>query len=338
MTGKHNLGEIEELSKELTALRRAMRREMAQYTRLSPWRTYWAIAAQWIVIAIAVAAAIYFNHPFVYLIAIVVIASRQHALGVLGHEGSHFRITPRRRLNDFVADFFCWLPVGFNNTRYGYEHILHHRFVNGDRDPYMADFKTDPQFWWPKSRSAAWGSFAQDLSGAHFARVFSKGNRWGPFYPRGVPLSLQDKHTAAAFYLLLLVGLWLSSGWWYFLLLWLLPLVTVTWWIIHFRTVAEHLGIDKGASGLAGTRHVNGTRLEQLFLCPCNINYHLAHHLFPAVPWYHLPALHRRLMQEPAYRDCGQLRRAYFGEQSVWQEVVNDPTPGAQPTAQTPGC
>jgi fatty acid desaturase len=35
----------------------------------------------------------------------------------------------------------------------------------------------------------------------------------------------------------------------------------------------------------------------------CNINYHLEHHLFPAVPWYNLPKLHRLL--EPEYRRAG---------------------------------
>jgi fatty acid desaturase len=29
-----------------------------------------------------------------------------------------------------------------------------------------------------------------------------------------------------------------------------------------------------------------------------NLNYHLDHHLFPGVPWYHLPKLHAILREE----------------------------------------
>ncbi len=33
-------------------------------------------------------------------------------------------------------------------------------------------------------------------------------------------------------------------------------------------------------------------------LVMCNLNYHIEHHLFPAVPWYHLPRLHALLRHE----------------------------------------
>ncbi len=35
----------------------------------------------------------------------------------------------------------------------------------------------------------------------------------------------------------------------------------------------------------------------------CNINYHLEHHLFPGMPWYNLPKVHRLLQDE--YRQAG---------------------------------
>jgi fatty acid desaturase len=34
------------------------------------------------------------------------------------------------------------------------------------------------------------------------------------------------------------------------------------------------------------------------------VNYHLEHHLFPAVPHYHLPRLHRLLQQKNALQDA----------------------------------
>jgi len=321
MTMAHDdLGEIVSPDRTLTELRAMMRQELSRYTRLTPSRTYFAIARQWMVIAVTATAAIWSANPWVYAVAIIIIATRQHALGVLGHEGSHYRITPHRGLNNFIADVFCWLPLSFNNTRYAYEHLLHHKYVNTDRDPYQVDFTADPQFHWPKPRRAAIWSFVQDVTGLHFARVFSQGNRWGPLSRVDVPMSRADKFTAVGFAALLLISLWLTGGWLDFALLWLLPLVTLTWWFVHWRTVAEHIGMRD--ESIAGTRNVEGNWWERLSFAPLNINYHLAHHLFPAVPWYHLPELHNRLLSHPDYSDRVRNRDRYFGPNSVWEETV----------------
>jgi fatty acid desaturase len=43
----------------------------------------------------------------------------------------------------------------------------------------------------------------------------------------------------------------------------------------------------------------------------CNLNYHLEHHLFPAVPWYNLPHVHRLLQED--YRAAGSfIYRSYL--------------------------
>ena len=34
----------------------------------------------------------------------------------------------------------------------------------------------------------------------------------------------------------------------------------------------------------------------------CNENYHLEHHLYPTIPWYNLPRLHRALRDDLAAR------------------------------------
>ena len=42
----------------------------------------------------------------------------------------------------------------------------------------------------------------------------------------------------------------------------------------------------------------------------CNLNYHIVHHLYPGVPWYNLPALHRLLAEEQAAAGS-QIYRSY---------------------------
>jgi fatty acid desaturase len=78
---------------------------------------------------------------------------------------------------------------------------------------------------------------------------------------------------------------------------------------------------------IRGTRSILTNRLTAFFMC--NENYHLEHHLYPGVPWYNLPALHRELRAElvargapfiPSYaafvRDfvVGSVRRSPLGK------------------------
>ena len=48
-----------------------------------------ATAEEWVAIAAAIAVCSFFWHPALYVAAVVVIGSRQHALLILGHDASH---------------------------------------------------------------------------------------------------------------------------------------------------------------------------------------------------------------------------------------------------------
>lgn len=314
-------GDIEGQHGSIVELRNRLREELGEYNKLSPWRCYRSIAFQWLVIGLAIAFALHFEHWLAYLVAILVIATRQHALGVLGHDGCHYRIANNRTLNNFVANFFCWLPLWFTNSRYGYEHLAHHRFVNTDQDPYVADFRSNPAFAWPKSRREGAITLMRHFFGLEMPEAARVAKRSNIFSTTAPPLPKEEKITAAVFLTLLVIFLWLSNGWLDYLLLWMLPLLTVGWFIIVVRTIAEHIGMED-FSGIEQTRHVQGSWWERAIFAPCGINYHLAHHVFPAVPWYKLPALHARLMQEPAYNQPNRIKQRYFGRDSVWQDIT----------------
>ena len=51
-----------------------------------------------------------------------------------------------------------------------------------------------------------------------------------------------------------------------------------------------------------------------------DLNYHAEHHLDPQVPFYHLSALHRRLLLDPAYAREVDVRSGYvsFLFSRVW--------------------
>ena len=50
---------------------------------------------------------------------------------------------------------------------------------------------------------------------------------------------------------------------------------------------------------------------------PHHVNYHIEHHLYPAVPHYNLPACHRALAASGALRDA-EVRRLREGLQRVF--------------------
>jgi fatty acid desaturase len=84
-----------------------------------------------------------------------------------------------------------------------------------------------------------------------------------------------------------------------------LPLLTVLQPILRLRAVCEHGAVDDLSSPLTAARcnRTWGTLsnwIGRFMLFPHHVNYHLEHHLYPAVPHYHLPALHRLLQRKGA--------------------------------------
>ena len=68
----------------------------------------------------------------------------------------------------------------------------------------------------------------------------------------------------------------------------------------NIRGWAEHTRTDPGHP-LTETRTITSTRFFSFL--NINLNYHLEHHLFPGVPWYNLPKVHRILLDD--YKAAG---------------------------------
>ena len=102
---------------DLTSARRVNRADFAEEVRrlslLSPGRSLAAIALQWLVITLTIASAVAIDRWYAWIAAALIVATRQHALGVLAHEGAHYRLFENRIVNDVVSDVFCALPLGF---------------------------------------------------------------------------------------------------------------------------------------------------------------------------------------------------------------------------------
>jgi len=93
-----------------------------------------------------------------------------------------------------------------------------------------------------------------------------------------------------------------------FLSLWLIPGYIFSL-LNGVRFIAEHYETPWEAGQLAGTRTITSNQVNSFFWN--NINYHIGHHVYPAVPWYNLQRLHKELLPEIA-RQRAVVDRSYF--------------------------
>ena len=95
----------------------------------------------------------------VWLLAIVIIAARQHALLVLMHEGAHRSISKDRNLNDVLSDLLCGAPLLVGTRSYRKAHLAHHQHLNTAEDPdwvRKVDNQTEREQWLFPTRLPLW--------------------------------------------------------------------------------------------------------------------------------------------------------------------------------------
>lgn len=289
-----------------------------QLSVIENWRGALVIAAQWAVIAAAAFAAVWSGHWLVYLLAIVVIGTRQHALAIIAHDAAHYRLFTNRLVNDVAANLILAYPLGFSLSRYRPFHLAHHRYSYTDsrNDPEMQYIEANSDWCWPKSPRAAARIIVMDLLGLNIRatwRLLRQFSPWFIYFNRAADserLETGERVLLAGFAGVVLSVLALTNGWAYFGLLWVLPMVTVGAAVFRFRTVAEHSGLAQDHE-LRSTRTVLPSLFERFLIAPCNVHYHLEHHLYPSVPFYNLAKLHRRLLAEPEFRRNAHISRMY---------------------------
>ncbi|GAC1526374.1 MAG: fatty acid desaturase family protein [Ramlibacter sp.] len=290
--------------------------ELAPLTRLSRWRSLLAISQTAALIAAAIALAV-LTWPSPWMLAsIVVLGTAQHALFILAHEAAHYRLFPSRRANELVGRA-VGMTGGISMCTYRVTHRLHHNNLYTEDDP-----DTAIHGGYPRGEAYLWKKLARDIAGLNAWKTFAyffgapainadSNREIRPLDDTSAELraaARRDRlwvagfHIAAPLLALALAGL---HGLLLYAVLWMLPLATVLQPILRLRAIFEHGAVDDLGSPLtaARTNRTWGSAANwaaRLFLFPHHVNYHLEHHLYPAVPHYHLPQLHRLLAAKGA--------------------------------------
>ena len=250
----------------------------------------------------------------VYLLAVAIIASRQHALMVITHEGIHKRLSRRLWLNDWLARFLAGFPVFISLAKWRFIHLYHHQYTHTVNDPDRAIFAR-----YPVGSKKFLRLLLRDLCGLNvlstlkyfidlpfgmtdFNRRFLGGAREEQYR------HIADMSVFALFWsIVLFTGLWFwgSKAVEWFLLYWLVPYCTFTQVFFRIRGAIEHGNVPNPENPYQQTRTYFIHPVLSVFFAPKQVNYHLEHHLYPSVPFYNLPLLHTELQRMIYLRENG---------------------------------
>ncbi|MGB7184401.1 MAG: fatty acid desaturase family protein [Burkholderiaceae bacterium] len=256
------------------------------------------------------------------------IALSQQALFVLAHDAAHYRLFRSRALNDRVGRMLATV-VGISMCSYRIVHRLHHNDLYGPSDP---DIPLHGGY--PRGRAYLAKKLLRDLAGltAHktYGYFFGSPSVIGGDGVRLTPLddtaptlraaARRDRWLVVAFHIAAPLCAWAAGYLPQYLILWVLPLITVLQAVLRFRAILEHGAVSDISSPLTAARTNLGPRWLIRALFPHCVNYHVEHHLYPAIPHYNLPACHAAL------RDKGWLENAEVSDVFDTARKVIGPT------------
>lgn len=282
--------------------------ELKPLYEVQPLRVLASLLGEWIFIITVIVLCNYWFNPLSYVLAVVLIGSRMHALAVIMHDVSHFRFFKDRRLSDFITDLLvCW-PMMINVDSYRKNHLGHHQHLNTDDDPdWMAKLGRS-EFKHPQSKSEFIGRLFLYLIG--FQGIMDL--KWMIGRVNQNKKSPSQKRQILIFYILLFSILTIFGLWKFYLLYWVIPFFTSFLMFQYIRSFAEHFGDLEYTHLLNSTRSVYPSFIESIVVAPYNISYHLEHHLYPGVPYYNLPKLRKILMKDQSYREKAHYSKGYF--------------------------
>ena len=94
-----------------------------------------AIAFDWLVILATITLCIQVFNPVTYLLAVLIIGARMHALAILMHDAAHYRFLKNRKWNDALTNFLTMYGLFTSIEQYCISHMAHHRHTNTEHDP-----------------------------------------------------------------------------------------------------------------------------------------------------------------------------------------------------------
>ena len=206
------------------------------------------------------------------------------------HEYNHYTAFKTRWLNDVfnrITGFIQLYPRDFER----WYHFEHHRNTQ--------DWKNDPELISRGKPYTLW-TYLPYLIGVTYwtgriQRLFIVAlGKTAPYFTetQARKIVLESRLHLAAYTCVALISIYFDS---YFVLTyWIAPLFTTK--IFHnVQNITEHTGLTHNPDTIHNTRTIDTWWIFKWMAW--NMQYHTAHHTFPAVPFYNLPLLHAELVK-----------------------------------------
>ncbi|AOE87529.1 guanitoxin biosynthesis L-arginine gamma (S) hydroxylase [Pseudomonas sp. TCU-HL1] len=250
----------------------------------------------WIILAILAVQFVALCYP----ISLLVIGSRQRALATVLHEASHGILAKNKKLELVLGTFFSGYLIFQTWGSYKKSHTLdhHHKLGDSGKDP---DFKYYQDSGVFEVETRAGFIYKHLVKPALFLNVFKSlkyliNNRFlrakNPKELVGVVLSQ----------VCLFLVFYFSVGVEGYFLFWMIPYLTTFQALTWFIELAEHYPmIATAKTDLCATRNRFSHPVESFFTGMHGENFHLIHHLFPAVPYWNLKRARQVLLKDRNY-------------------------------------
>jgi len=272
--------------------------ELAAVRERSDLTGLMCVAHAWIVIAASMALYWIWPNPLTFVIAVILIGSRQLGLAILMHDAAHGVLMRSRTWNDRISQWFCAWPVFTDTIPYRHYHLVHHRKTQQPDDP---DLHLSAKF--PITKESFRRKMLRDFTGRtglklrRFQLLNAMGPKGMPFWARvrnfwnrlGMPIVTN---------LILLAILTALGKPHYYLMFWLLPLLTWQQVITRIRNIAEHAMVPDNDDVMRNARTTYASWWVRALIAPYWVNYHVDHHMLIYVPCYNLPKLHALLLEK----------------------------------------
>lgn len=290
------------------------RTELKFLLEKSNYQGWKSLAVNWGIIFLVMAAVALYPHPLLILAGIPIIAGRQLGLAILMHDCAHYSLFARKGLNQWIGRWLCGAPLLIDLDGYRTYHLSHHQKAGSKEDPDLANYQN-----YPVSRSSFTRKVIRDLTGiTGIKNLFgilsmSFGSADYTFAFRSIDKrpkrTLKEVVTQAKrfllapflFHSLFFAALFLLGAPWLYAL-WFFTYLTAYMLVLRIRNAAEHAALPDMFSPdpRRNTRTTLASWWERLLLAPNFVNFHLEHHLLPAVPGYRLPSMHKLLVEREA--------------------------------------
>jgi len=203
------------------------------------------------------------------------------------HECTHRTAFASPRLNDAVG-WIAGLLSFYNSTFYRYFHAWHHRYT---QDP-----ARDPELMFPRASTRSRYLLEISTIGFWYRRTVDYGRlALGaarlPFMPESAGRAVQVS-VAIQWLIYLVAGGAIALGLTAPLYFFFMPSV-LAMPLMRAYLIAEHTLCSRDQNFLTNTRTTLASFPIRLLMW--NMPFHAEHHLFPAVPFHRLPALHAQI-------------------------------------------